>query len=807
LRVDDPDVDGSFGQGAEVFVDRGALDRSDFLGPTASLISPRDNDSDGMDIDPSDNNVTLIEDDDNPITQFTIQLVDGGGADSSLGGFGVDDASVLSEFVLLYRDDALLTDGLEYALNYDLTNNQIRLTPAAGVWSLAEYRIELLGGETISDTNPTAQKIRDLFGNPLLPNSIDDQGAGQTVFNINITQPAFDFGDAPSPYPSTELLGGARHVVDGVLFLGQRVTSEADALADDGDDGITFDSSLFAGNTTSITAIASQAGKLDGWIDFNLDGDWNDPGENVFSAVDVVAGSNSISFSIPNDAQNGTTFSRFRLSETGGLDAGGITSSGEVEDYEVVISEPGIDFGNAPAPYPTSLADNGARHQVVPGFTLGDSVTGEPDANLTDTNDGVSFSVLVAGNSSTAIVEASQAGFVDAWIDFNEDGDWDDAGEQIFSGSVTAGSNLIDFTVPSGIADSTTYARVRLSSTGGLAPTGPADDGEVEDYEVTLQDAPLDYGDAAAPFPTLREDDGARHTVVPGIFLGSQIDDELDGQPEAGDGSDEDGVVFGAMLIGSSSPIQVTASTTGRLDAWFDFNGDGDWDDSGEQVFASRAIVAGQNSLFLNVPDALTENTIQTRFRFSTDGGLSPTGRAADGEVEDYTVNLVTGSGWHNFAFPTDVNNDGTVAPGDALQVVNELNDPQFSDPATGRLDPPVPPQPTNFIDVTNDGFVSPLDALLVINALGSAAPAAALSASFGVDSPEGSTNSAANSVGETDLVWQDEESPNAEQTSFNAVAIQDLYGDNEDEDQPRTRRMDTIYESEIDSVFGDYSV
>ena len=33
------------------------------------------------------------------------------------------------------------------------------------------------------------------------------------------------------------------------------------------------------------------------------------------------------------------------------------------------------------------------------------------------------------------------------------------------------------------------HARFRLSTLGGLLPTGPADDGEVEDYAVTLQAA------------------------------------------------------------------------------------------------------------------------------------------------------------------------------------------------------------------------------------------------------------------------------------------------------------------------------
>ena len=80
------------------------------------------------------------------------------------------------------------------------------------------------------------------------------------------------------------------------------------------------------------------------------------------------------------------------------------------------------------------------------------------------------------------------AGFLDAWIDFNQDGDWIDAGEQIFASlPLAAGPNLL-FVTTSGrtrLLGSTT-ARFRISSKGGLRPTGLASDGEVEDYQVRV---------------------------------------------------------------------------------------------------------------------------------------------------------------------------------------------------------------------------------------------------------------------------------------------------------------------------------
>ena len=63
------------------------------------------------------------------------------------------------------------------------------------------------------------------------------------------------------------------------------------------------------------------------------------------------------------------------------------------------------------------------------------------------------------------------------------------------------------------------------------------------------------------------------------------------------------------------------------------------------------------------------------------------------------------------------------------MLIINELNNPEVSDPATGALPVPIPnPTDFSFFDVNGDGFISPIDALLVINELNG--PSAALSSS-----------------------------------------------------------------------------
>jgi|GEM_PF-3026310 len=177
----------------------------------------------------------------------------------------------------------------------------------------------------------------------------------------------------------------------------------------------------------------------------------------------------------------------------------------------------------------------------------------------------------------------------------------------------------------------------------------------------------LDYGDAPDPtYPTYSGNDGARHTIVgaSAFYLGAGVDCETNGQPNAtatgdddnGEFDDEDGVTFLNYPLekGVTANIIVNASGPGKLDAWVDFNGDGDWADAGEQIFTSESLAAGDNALSFNVPSSAPVGTTFTRFRFSSEGGLSFNGSAEDGEVEDYMVLIecetIPPNYWQNFA-------------------------------------------------------------------------------------------------------------------------------------------------------------
>ena len=95
------------------------------------------------------------------------------------------------------------------------------------------------------------------------------------------------------------------------------------------------------------------------------------------------------------------------------------------------------------------------------------------------------------------------------------------------------------------------------------------------------------------------------------------------------------------LLAGFGANFSVVSSEPGLLDAWIDFNRDGDFLDAGEKIASNVVVVAGTNLVSTNVPATATAGASYARFRVSTAGNLGPVGPADDGEVEDYRVNIL----------------------------------------------------------------------------------------------------------------------------------------------------------------------
>lgn len=181
--------------------------------------------------------------------------------------------------------------------------------------------------------------------------------ADYTVWRKNLGRELtaeFDFGDAPASFGTAIEDDGARHVPTGPQ-LG--ATRDADfggvpsALADaDGadEDGITFLDPIRVGALNvqgTVNAVGLQGGsaKLDAWIDFNGDGSFGGPGEQIIASLELAAGPDGtrlLAFDVPSFAVAGEQIARFRLSTEGDLGPTGAAADGEVEDYVVTILGP-----------------------------------------------------------------------------------------------------------------------------------------------------------------------------------------------------------------------------------------------------------------------------------------------------------------------------------------------------------------------------------------------------------------------------------------------------------------------------------
>src|SRR5262249_37295339 len=112
--------------------------------------------------------------------------------------------------------------------------------------------------------------------------------------------------------------------------------------------------------------------------------------------------------------------------------------------------------------------------------------------------------------------------------------------------------------------------------------------GSVTSSVAVVSVQPMDFGDAPASYSTLRTNNGARHVIVPGVFLGTGVSQEADGKPDAGANADDldDGVSFTtAIVAGQTATVQVVASTNGYLNAWVDFDQSGEWAEAFKQIF------------------------------------------------------------------------------------------------------------------------------------------------------------------------------------------------------------------------------
>jgi len=159
---------------------------------------------------------------------------------------------------------------------------------------------------------------------------------------------------------------------------------------------------------------------------------------------------------------------------------------------------------------------------------------------------------------------------------------------------------------------------------------------------ISQENPTTDFGDAPDSYGTSINNNGARHDIEEGIlFLGEIVESEPNAYADNGSGvNDNDGIDFvTGVAAGTTALVDITSSAEGFVNAWLDSDKDGEFD-ADEQIITDEAVTAGSNVVAYDVPTWAEIGTTWTRFRLSSEESLSPIGGVADGEVEDYAIDI-----------------------------------------------------------------------------------------------------------------------------------------------------------------------
>ncbi|TXB57474.1 GEVED domain-containing protein, partial [Phaeodactylibacter luteus] len=288
---------------------------------------------------------------------------------------------------------------------------------------------------------------------------------------------------------------------------------------------------------------------------------------------------------------------------------------------------------------------------------------------------------LPLGESQEVVLEPGYAAFTfneywRIWIDWNQDGDFLDAGELMFQAgpSNTAVSGAI--TAPEGTAEGT-YA-MRISMKYG-SPAGPCDlipYGEVENYSVQVA-ASLGYCEVGAV--------SSGSEWVERVVLGS-IDNLSGNDGGYGDYTSLSHPVAPGQEVALTLTPGFTSSPfpeTWRVYA--DFNQDGDFDDDGEVVYARNNYPFPTSGTF-TIPENTLPGLVRVRVVMNYGQAAGPCGAFPWGEAEDYTLDV---QGQGRFAqIGTQAIGAGLPAEMDVEQPASEterLSGNVYPNPAVGQ--------------------------------------------------------------------------------------------------------------------------
>lgn len=518
---------------------------------------------------------------------------------------------------------------------------------------------------------------------PVSPSSAEHRiGANTSLrglnFGLNVGQGSgegFDYGDAPSPYPSA----GVRHgIVDG-FSLGATVDGESGPQGDDGDDGVEFVTDVFPSGRATIRVEISNGdqspGRLHGWIDFDGDGTWSTPGEKIIHNVGVHEGVNTLSFDVPSWAVESPTQARFRYGYEQDLSFTGAAIAGEVEDYTVNIERTG----------PSAVDDSFEFRRNVGPQTLSvlanDSVRSGSLRIESVSNPSSGGTVRIGSGGSTLVYTAMP----------------DFSGTETFTYTVTDANGLTD-TADVTVVVTPDFVSIRLVATNSAGqPITRAEVGSEFLLQAFVQDLRSEdpTGVHSAYLDVMYAFNLA--TALGPVTYGAMYPNDKSGFLDPGLFDEIGAFAEGVSRVGPDELLLFSVPMRAEQVGTVEFVG-------------SPADLSPAHDILL----------------FDDDLPV-PTNRVAYGSYELTITETGVPATATNPLNALDVNDDRSVSPIDVLLVINDLNGHAAAKPVGVN----------HYLDVSGDGEISPIDALLVINFLNRDLALAAVAAAIEeTDSP-----------------------------------------------------------------------
>jgi hypothetical protein len=373
------------------------------------------------------------------------------------------------------------------------------------------------------------------------------------------------------------------------------------------------------------------------WIDMDQDLVFEEA-ERLGSTTSTGPGSvGSISFTVPLEARPGYTAMRVRcVHQVPLIDPCQTYTYGETEDLSVLIDGgspciPLIPYGNTGGETITAVTLN--------TFTF--NAPSQDAAPYVDHRElGAMLSIGIFYNLSITTGPASSE-LVAAWIDWNNDGDWSDAGELVGQGYASTAFQTVvfSFTVPANTIMGQRVMRVRAWDSGS-PPDACADRlfGETEDYTVGLRNPgflcfPV-AGNTLGGDELVSLEVGGAQFASPAEWPFHTVHDDVPVRLVRGLAQTLD------LVSGDHFPS--------RYQLWVDANYDGDFNDAGEALANATSVSAGQGlTLSFTLPANMDPGQTHLRLRCSDGNAPAPQSCASSttGEIEDVVIVVEDASG------------------------------------------------------------------------------------------------------------------------------------------------------------------